>query len=490
MASVYSGHAIATKAVAHLINRISDQTPVADSLFERAAAWFIRQQQRDGRQLELEQQILLCEKRQAECSRGQQADIKRLLDDAHSQIETLQQQQQEDAATLTIWFRALVHDILTLCHGDNTEDTLNASARVLGTIQLLSPTEGKYIAEVNSRHRHLYKAVLSLRLLDQQLKDGQLQDSYILERYNASKAGPPSADNHYFSFYDDVQVPLVMASLLQDIGSVHPDGLAILTGADGKANPLRPLDNEQRTELLKVFFRECLSFAQKALVAARYMGRDRHERDCFVRNEEQKKAFLLKLLRFSFKSNEEIGSLLKIPQIYTAFVLSTKEQYQYEQLPKVGILLQKGVDKGMYHASSVTGLIKVTGHFPQGFGVVYVPKDSDGNDLERYEYAIVTGLCPKDPEQPVCRLVTYSMTFKMSVHGMVLSKANNLYYPEGRKKLATVSEERLLEILERLVSNFEERKNMPLLPQYWLPNDYFSVSRNQNLWNKVVNQHI
>jgi hypothetical protein len=78
----------------------------------------------------------------------------------------------------------------------------------------------------------------------------------------------------------------------------------------------------------------------------------------------------------------------------------------------------------------------------------------------------------------------------MSVHGMVLSKANNLYYPEGRKKLATVSEERLLEILERLVSNFEERKNMPLLPQYWLPNDYFSVSRNQNLWNKVVNQHI
>ncbi len=309
MASVYSGHAIATKGVANLINRISDQTPVADSMFERAEAWFIRQQLRDATQVELEQQIFLYEKRLGECSRGQHAEIKRLLDNAHGQISALQQQQQQDAAEMTGVVISLAHDILALCQGESADETLNASARVLGTIQLLSPTEGKLIAEINSRHRHLYKAVLSLRMLDQQLKDGLVQDSYVVERYNASKAGPPSADNQYYSYYNDIQVPLVMASLLQDIGSVHPDAKTILNGVDGSANPLRPLENEQRTELMKIYFRECLSFGQKALEPLRYTGRDRHERDCFVRTEEQKREFLLKLLRLSFKSNDEIGSL-------------------------------------------------------------------------------------------------------------------------------------------------------------------------------------
>jgi len=134
----------------------------------------------------------------------------------------------------------------------------------------------------------------------------------------------------------------------------------------------------------------------------------------------------------------------------------------------------------------VDALISITGVFPQGFGVTYIPKDSDRQDLDRYEYAIVTGLYPADIRQPVCRMVTRNLTYNVSAMGCTVSVENNLYYPPARKKLERISEDRLLEILSKLVSNFEERKNMSLLPKCWHPDEYFSFVKNQNLWNKVV----
>ncbi|WP_235605279.1 hypothetical protein [Rheinheimera salexigens] len=167
-------------------------------------------------------------------------------------------------------------------------------------------------------------------------------------------------------------------------------------------------------------------------------------------------------------------------------VLSTKHNFVYETLPRVALVLEKGVEKGVYCATAVSSLLAITGVFPQGFGITYIPKDSDNQDLDRYEYAIVTGLYPIQPQQPMCRMVTRNLTYNVSAQGCIISASNNLYYPLARKKLAVVSQERLLEILELLVSNFEERKNMPLLPKCWHPDEYFSIIKNQNLWNKVT----
>ena len=149
-------------------------------------------------------------------------------------------------------------------------------------------------------------------------------------------------------------------------------------------------------------------------------------------------------------------------------------------------MLEKGVEKGVYSPVAVSALLKITGVFPQGFGVTYIPKDSDRQDLDRYEYAIVTGLYPDDPRMPVCRMVTRNLTYNVSAQGCVVSVDNNLYYPTARKKLERISEERLLEILSKLVSNFEERKSMALLPKCWHPDEYFSYTKNQNLWNKAL----
>ena len=168
---------------------------------------------------------------------------------------------------------------------------------------------------------------------------------------------------------------------------------------------------------------------------------------------------------------------------------SQKIGYDYyieESVEKLIFVLEKGVEKGVYSKVAVDALISITGVFPQGFGVTYIPKDSDRQDLDRYEYAIVTGLYPADIRQPVCRMVTRNLTYNVSAQGCIISIENNLYYPHARKKLEKISEERLLEILSKLVSNFEERKNMDLIPKCWFPDEYFSYSKNQNLWNRVT----
>ncbi|MDX1676654.1 hypothetical protein [Arsukibacterium sp.] len=477
-----------TKAVKALLNRIYDNTVVADSLYEQAALWFSQAAEREQQRAEREQQVFLFKDRQAQASKGDQALIERNLQQAVSEQERFSQQLQQEQLSRYETLRQLCSDILALSEGGSFEETNLQTAKMLGTIQLMSPTEGKNVAPSNQKSKHLYKALLSLRLLDRLLIDGDINHPYIVKRYQAN--AKTSAEDLYQPFRDDVQIPLLMAALLQDIGSCHPDAQLILKGVSGDLDEFRILENDERTELLKISYRESLNFFVQGIGIGAYHGNSKEQRDWYLQNEREKQAFVVFLLKNAIKPEQGAGNLLKIPQIYTSVVLSTKANYSYESLPKVGLVLEKGVEKGIYSPVAVAGLLKITGVFPQGYGITYIPKDSDRQDLDRYEYAIVTSLYPENPRTPVCRMVTRNLTYNVSAQGCVVSVDNNLYYPQARKKLERISEERLLEILSKLVSNFEERKSMALLPKCWHPEEYFSYSKNQNLWNKaVINQN-
>ncbi|MBV2129955.1 hypothetical protein [Arsukibacterium indicum] len=477
-----------TKAVKALLNRIYDETVVADSLFEQAALWFGQSAEREQQRAEKEQQVFLFKHRQAQASKGDQALIERNLQQAQSEQDSFNLQQQQEQSGRYETMRQLCSDILALSESNSFEETNLQTAKMLGTIQLMSPTVGKNVASSNQKTKHLYKGLLSLRLLDRLLLDGNISHPYILKRYQASADTAPEDD--YQPFRDDVQIPLLMAALLQDIGTCHPDAQRILKGADGDLDQFRVLENDERTELLKISYRESLNFVVQAIGIGSYQGNSREQRDWYLQNEREKQAFAIFLLKNAVKPEHGVGNLLKIPQIYTSVVLSTKANYSYESLPKVSLVLEKGVEKGVYSPVAVAGLLAITGVFPQGFGVTYIPKDSDRQDLDRYEYAIVTSLYPDNPRTPVCRMVTRNLTYNVSAQGCVVSVDNNLYYPQARKKLERISEERLLEILSKLVSNFEERKSMALLPKCWHPEEYFSYTKNQNLWNKaLINQN-
>ncbi|WP_240224234.1 hypothetical protein [Rheinheimera hassiensis] len=479
------GKSTYSKLVSTLINRICDTTAVADSMYEQAVQYFQQAVAQQAEKTELEQQVFLFENRQKQVNKRDLALVERNLQQAQSERQTFQQARSEEANARMAALKKICLDILELCQGESQEDTHMNSAKLLGTIQLLSPTEGKHIAASNQKSKHLYKAILSLRLLDKLLTDGELNNAYVQQRYQASK-GLKASKGEYDPFRDDVQIPLLMAALLQDIGNCHPEAQLILKGADGKADEFRVLENDERLALLQISYRESLKYITQGLGLDKYSGNSREERDQFIKLEGERQNFVLTLLKNAIKPEHGIGNVLKIPQIYTSVVLSTKSSFAYETLPKVALVLEKGVEKGVYSKVAVDALLRITGIFPQGFGITYIPKDSDRQDLDRYEYAIVTGLYPADIRQPICRMVTRNLTYNVSAQGCIVSVENNLYYPQARKKLERISEERLLEILSKLVSNFEERKNMPLLPKFWRPDEYFSYVKNQNLWNKVV----
>lgn len=479
------GKSTYSKSVTVLISRICDNSVAADSIYEQAQQYFKQTLEQHAEKTALEQQVYLFENRQQQVSKRDLALVERNLQQAQGERTAFVQARDEEAWQRLSSLLRVCDDILELSEGESAEETSVLSAKLLGTIQLLSPTEGKLVAPSNQKSKHLYKAILSLRLLDKLLADGELHNAYVQQRYNAMKTAT-KADDDYCPFRDDVQKPLLMAALLQDIGSCHPDAQAILKGADGTLDEFRVLENDERMALLQISYRESLKYVMQGLGSARYTGNSKAERDIFIKREAERQNFILSLLKSAVKPEHGIGNLLKIPQIYTSVVLSTKSNFAYDTLPKVTLVLEKGVEKGVYSKIAVDALISITGVFPQGFGVTYIPKDSDRQDMDRYEYAIVTGLYPADIRQPICRMVTRNLTYNVSAQGCVISAENNLYYPHARKKLEKISEERLLEILSKLVSNFEERKNMPLLPKCWQPGEYFSYLKNQNLWNKVV----
>jgi hypothetical protein len=347
---------------------------------------------------------------------------------------------------------------------------------------LLSPIEGRKRAANNEFCKSLYKAVLSLRLLDRLLLDTEITDHHI------SNTLAEFPNDSFAEFDPDIQrrvveqvkIPLLMAALLQDIGSYHCDAQDILLGENSKKNPYRTLTEQERRQLLIINSKQTLKYISHGFNVPFYSGDSKEERDRFVTDENMKFQFLEHLIKSGFKPKNSVGNLLKVPQIYTSIIFSTRENYNYKVLPKVYQVLNKNAELGVCSQKVVDALYKITGMFPQGYGVIYMPVDA-----KCYEYAIVNRLYPPKPDEPLCRIATRNLTFIGYGHNIRVKKTRNLYFPHMAKKIALLSKERLNEILELLASNYKERQELDLMPRCWHANDYFSVKINQKLWNKM-----
>lgn len=372
-------------------------------------------------------------------------------------------------------------DIIDLTEGDSFEESNRKSAQLLGTIQLISPTEGKKVAENNEYCKSLYKAILSLRLLDRVLLDIEITDPHIvktLAEFPEQLFAQFDHDAHH-RIIKQIKIPLLMAALLQDIGIYHSEAQEILIGEDSTKNPFRILSLDERKKLLIINYNQTLKYITDGLSIPLYVGNSKEARDQFVVDEQLKYQFLQQLIKSSFKPKQTLGNLLKVPQIYTSIIFSTKDSYNYKVLPKVYQVLNKTAELGACSQKIVDALYQITGMFPQGYGVIYMPQNEGC-----YEYAIVNRLYPALPEEPLCRIATRKLAFIGYGHNIEVKKQNNLYFPHMAKKIARLSKERLNEILELLASNYKERQELDLLPRCWHANEFFSVKANQKLWNR------
>jgi len=445
-----------TRQINHLLAKVYGRSTVKDSLLDRAISYFTEEEfsPSDGKMSTEESQLL-------------------------------QMQKSERYSSLLSVSRV----ILELAEGSGFAENNRKSAQFLGTIQLISPTEGKRVAMSNEQSKSVYKAVLCLRLLDRLIMNDQINEPHVNKFLkNISPEQYIDFTNHnseaHQIFAEQVKIPLIMAALLQDIGNYHPKAQIILCGDDGKLDPFRMLDITQRKELLQINYRETIKYLIEGIGIPIFSGNTKDERDQFMADEQGKLAFIKLLLKTSVNPKKTIGNVLKVPQIYTSIILSTKGNYNYKLLPQVFQVLHKNADLGACAQSVVDALYHITGMFPQGYGVVYMPSGEFADKGDCYEYALVNSLYPKNSEHPHCRMTTRKLTFIGYGQNIIITNNSNLYFTETAKKLATLSKSRLHEILELLSSNAQERKESDLLPRCWHANEFFSVKVNQNLWNK------
>jgi hypothetical protein len=481
MSTISTGDTNFTSQVKILLNKIYGRSPLKDSVLERAIAYYDLQAFTQSKLDEINVSIV---KLKSSTDPKDQLKLTKLEREQREFHQDLRYERNERFQHL----HAICCEIITLSEGESFAETNRKSAQLLGTIQLLAPTEGKKISLVNEQSKPLYKSVMCLRLLDRFCIDSTLDEAYIdreLEEIARDQYPDLQMKNEviYHKFIDKVKIPVLMAAILQDMGNNHPDAQKIMYGDDGSENHFRTLAVEERKALLQINYRETVKYLVDGIGAAIYLGNSKTDRDKFNKVENNKLLFIKHLLKSSVNPKQGIGNLLKIPQIYASIVLSTKESYNYKLLPKVYKALYQNAERGSCSKTMVDALYQITGAFPQGYGVTYIPQDVDEN--VRYEYGVVTQLYPSDPEEPVCRSATRNLTFMGHGQDLVVKKSSNLYFVETAKKFSTISKERLNEILELLSSNYHERKKLDLLPRCWQPGEYFSLKANQKLWNRA-----
>lgn len=481
MSKYLTGDTNFTAKVKILLSKIYGRSPLKDSVLERAISYFELEALSQRKLDKLNNEITRLVSVGSDKSKNKLTNLKR---EQRDYLQVLRQQSNERAQQLQLVCR----DIIELCEGETRADTNKKSAELLGTIQLLSPTEGSKVASVNERSKPLYRGVLTLRLLDQICLKTLSSGAYLTQELaKISEYDYQDLRNEneaaYLEFVDHVKIPMLMGAILQDIGNYHPDAQMIMQGSDGKKSVFRALNVEERKALLQINYRETMKYLVNGIGVVMYLGNSKEERNTFNKVETNKLRFVKQLLKGSIQPKLGVGNILKIPQIYTAIVLSTKDNYNYKLLPKVYQALYQNAERGNCCRGVVDSLYKITGDFPQGFGVIYIPKDSDQN--VRYEYAIVTQLYPEKPNEPICRIATRQLTFIGHGHDLVVKKTNNLYFVETAKEFSSINKERLNEILELLSSNYLERKKLDLLPRCWQPEEFFTQKINQKLWNRM-----
>jgi hypothetical protein len=478
------GESSYTKSVSNLVRKIHSSTAQKDSLFEQARSFFENADAHKQANLEQQRKIKLLEDSlQAAVAKDKGIIVKKL--DVARRALNKDDARQEDMRILRLQNVVdICSTLLVLCEAENWQKTQVNSAKLLGTLQLLSPSEGVKIAHENQRLKPAYRGVLAVRLLDKLLKNGEINNLYINERYQANLRYPEK-EGGLTLYQHQVAIPIIMAALFQDIGSLHPDAQIILKGEDGTRDEFRLLDKEERLTLLKINHEQTLNFITYGLGMERYVGNCKAQRTEFIKDQKKRLNFIRTLLISALKPKLVVGNLIKAPQIYASIIFSSKQNHNFFDLPKAMLIVGKAAERESISKVVADSLLEIVGHFPQGYGITYIPKDDDNKSIDRYEYAIVTGLNPNDPFVPTCRIATRNLTFIASGQVVSIDKKSNLYFSTTKKQLEKISSARLQEILSKLASNFEERKELDIIPSYWNPHGFFGYKKLQNLWKKV-----
>lgn len=465
-----------------LVNAISGGNPERPSLYKQATDYFLNEPANKFKLSQLKVEVRATKLSLRTKSGKPVRVLKRRLERLQNKYEveylrqqTLRIQRLDDAISVCL-------DILSLSEGEGFDETQLKSAKFLTTLVLFSPENSKKLAELHHRLKPAYKAVLSVRLLDKLVIDGLVKNTYIMKNYDAEKRYEPDEIN-YESYKQAVILPIMLAAIFTDVGLQHPALTELLEGNEGEKHRFRLLEKQERGEMLALNYQYTIDYLKNGLGCQQAGAEKEHEIAAFDKVEQKRLKFQLSLVLDANSSKRGTSEIIKIPQIYASVLFSTKRDYQRKNLPTASILITQLAIKKVLSPKLADVFVSIVGRFPLGFGIAYIAHDTGGNELDFYEYAIVSTLNPPESDQAICRLVTKKMMFLPYGKTSIVKKEHNLYFQVARKKLVKINPKRLAEVMEKLTHNFRIEESKPLIPYYWEPHEYFCVQGNQNLWS-------
>jgi hypothetical protein len=472
-----------TISVDRLVNQISGTEEETPSLYQQATNYF-KQEPINKQKLQLikteMQQVLSAKQTQS----GKEA-LK--LEEQISHLKRkynneLQLQKNARVARLNDAMN-MCANLLSLSEGSDFEDTQSKSSKFLTTLVLFSPGVGKNLAELHHRLKPSYKAVLSLRILDKLVVDGVVKNAYMMKNYDPKKRYETESSD-CICYKQSVVLPIMLAAIFQDVGLQHPDLVELLNGEDGKKDRFRLLEKEERETMLRLNYQYTIAYLQYGLGCQVASAQTAEEVSAFDESEKQRLKFQLGLVLDANSSSRGTSEIIKIPQIYASVIFSTKRDFQRKSLTTAAILIAQLAIKKAISPPIGKVFVDIVGNFPLGYGIAYIPRDMRGDELELYEYAIVSGLNPKVLDEPICRPVTKNLMFLTYGKTMLVDKSVNLHFPKARKKLMKIDPKRLVEIMQKLTYEYKPEESAAFVPDHWEPHNYFCVEGNQNLWSR------
>lgn len=306
------------------------------------------------------------------------------------------------------------------------------ASQFIATMMLRAPLPNDHQRCItNEKNKPIYIAALACSLVKRLIKKNELEHDYIQSRFPA-KVENESALNEYDEeqariYSQEVLTPIITACLIHNIGSYSEQASDIYQG-----NRYQVLEEEDRKKLIQAIHDNTDKYLQYGLGKPQfqdYMEPEKYQQalDKFTLTET--------ILNGYSQALDPMGNLLRLPMIYSSFMMSTKQKHDFRVSFKAYEILQAGIDKSVVHQGYGNEFLKMVGQYPLGTGIFFISKES-----KLPERAVVTGLNPPLPSSAVVKQLTRRQV-KFEDHTQVCASKEFIISNEEARKASDFGNE-------------------------------------------------
>lgn len=312
-------------------------------------------------------------------------------------------------------------------------DSRRLFSQFLGTIALSTPLPSEKVRCIrNEKFKPIYVAALVVALFEEVRKNHQFEHPYLRENLDAIFGDGDEqfmGQNHArmsaqgkAQYREEVLKPIAKAALIHSIGSYSPEAEMIFAG-----DRYRHLDTRQRNALINSMHKKSIDYLKIGIGIPPQRFDSRTEQKAYIEYENKKLKFMLSFLDKNTSQTSELDDLLRIPMVYSSFIVSTKPDYDYRLIYQAYDVIERGVFDNLYNEKFAQLFLAMVGKFPVGSGIYFISKDT--GTIER---GIVSSLYPEHADEPYCKQITRQQIQSLSQCEVQVSRQSNIYYGDVR----------------------------------------------------------